>query len=160
MSDETTPTKKKRPLALVLIPLVLLACVGGGWVAFTQYARLAAAATVLAGDDEAEPEEPIEYGEFLEIQGLIVNPAGTGGQRYLMINLGLESGESKVLEELEAKEVVVRDHVLRLLSRRSVDELADIAQRDPLKDELRTAINGVLEKGEVTRLYFTQYVLQ
>ena len=42
----------------------------------------------------------------------------------------------------------------------TVDELADLALREELKQELRVAINEILEKGEVTSLYFTQYVLQ
>ena len=160
MSDDATP-KKKSKLLLILLPLVLLALAGGLYLGFTQYARLAAAAAVLADDGGEEAEEaPVEFGEFLEVQGLIVNPAGTDGQRYLMLNLGLESNKGSVLEELETKEIVVRDRVLRLLSQRTVEELADIGRRDPLKDELRGAINRVLEEGEVTRLYFTQYVLQ
>ena len=159
MSEETTP-KKKSKLLLILLPVVLLAAGGGLYLGFTQYARLAAAAAVLADDGGGAEEEPVEFGEFLEVQGLIVNPAGTDGQRYLMVNLGLESSKASVLEELETKEVVVRDRVLRLLSQRSVEELADIGQREPLKDELRGAINRVLENGEVSRLYFTQYVLQ
>lgn len=159
------PVKKGRgKLLLLLLPLLLLAAGGGGYVAVTQYPKLAAAAAVLNEADAAEaPEEapePEEYGEFLEIQGLIVNPAGTSGKRYLMVNVGLESDKGKVLEEIEQKEIVVRDRILRLLSHRTVPELADIAQRDTIKNDLRASINEVLEKGRVTRLYFTQYVLQ
>lgn len=159
MSEDATP-KKKSKLLLILLPVMLLAGGGGLYLGFTQYARLAAAAAVLADDAGTAEEEPVEFGEFLEVQGLIVNPAGTDGQRYLMINIGLESNKGSVLEELEEKEIVVRDRVLRLLSQRTVEDLADIGLREPLKDELRGAINRVLENGEVTRLYFTQYVLQ
>lgn len=160
----TEPVKKGRSKLLLLLPLLLLlAAGGGGYVAVSQYPKLAAAAAVLNEADAEAPEEetvPEEYGEFLEIQGLIVNPAGTSGQRYLMVNVGLESDKGKVLEELEMKEIVVRDRVLGLLSRRTVPELADIGQRQAIKDSMRASINEVLEKGRVTRLYFTQYVLQ
>lgn len=158
--NESTPEpKKKRGMMLVLIPLVLVAAAGGGWVAFTQYARLSAAAAVFAESEQPE-DAPIEYGEFLEIQGIIINPAESNGQRYLMVNIGLESDKAKVLEEIESKEIVVRDKMVKMLGEHTVEILADISQRQTIKDELREAINKVLEKGEVQRLYFTQYVLQ
>jgi len=84
----------------------------------------------------------------MELQGFIVNPAGTDGTRYLMINLGLESAKGDVLEELKEKEIVVRDTVLKLLGQRTVEELADISLRAQLKKELREAVNGILTKGK------------
>ena len=77
-----------------------------------------------------------------------------------MVKIGLESDKAKALAEVTEKDVVVRDAILRNLSARRVDELGAIALRDQLKEDLREAINGVLEDGEITRLYFTQYVLQ
>ena len=77
-----------------------------------------------------------------------------------MVKLGLESHKAAVLEELEQKQVVVRDTVLKLLAVRTVEELANIELRAQIKEELRSAVNAILRKGEVDRLYFTQYVLQ
>ncbi len=78
----------------------------------------------------------------------------------MMIKNCLESDKAKVLEEVKEKQVVVRDAILKTLSVHTVDELADLELRDELKHGLRAAINEILVKGEVTRLYFTQYVLQ
>ncbi len=77
-----------------------------------------------------------------------------------MVNLGLEVNKESVLEELSQKDMVVRDTVLRLLSARTVAELADISLRETIKQELMQEINRVLAEGKVQRLYFTQYVLQ
>ena len=145
---------------MILIPLILLGAGGGGWVAYSQYASIA---TIGYGEPVAEEEqdaEPIEYGEFMEVENMIINPSGTDGKRYLMIKIGLESDKAKVLAEVKEKQVVVRDAILKTLSVHTVDELADLELRDELKHELRAAINEILVKGEVTRLYFTQYVLQ
>lgn len=150
--------KKKGKFLLILLPLILLGGGGGAYLAFSQYPALAA----LVYDDTAgeEAPEPIEYGEFLEIDNLIINPSGTEGKRYLMVKIGFESDNAKTLEEVTAKEVVVRDRILRFLSSRTVEDLAAIERRDAIKDDLRTMVNEVLEKGQITRLYFTQYVLQ
>lgn len=151
---------KKKGMLLILLPLILVGLGGGGYMAYSQYVALAA----LGYDSEeaaAEAEgEPTEYGDFLELDNLIINPSGSEGKRYLMIKIGFESDEAKTLEELTEKDVVVRDEILRFLSSKTVDELAAIEQRDQLKQDLREIINGKLTDGMITRLYFTQYVLQ
>ncbi len=147
---------------LLLVALTLGPTAAGAWLAYFYYPTLAQAAEQFSGtnDDTEEETKPVEYGQFMELQGFIINPAGTDGTRYLMINLGLESADGGVLEELKEKEVVVRDTVLKLLGQRTVEELADISLRTQLKQELREAVNGVLRKGKIDRVYFTQYVLQ
>lgn len=161
--QEAQSTGGRRLLSrLLLVALTLGSTAAGAWLAYFYYPTLAQAAEQFSGtDDDTEEEAPsVEYGQFMELQGFIINPAGTDGTRYLMVNLGLESAEGSVLEELKEKEVVVRDTVLKLLSQRTVEELADISLRAQLKQELRDAVNGVLRKGKIDRVYFTQYVLQ
>ena len=157
---EEKPNSKKG--LFMLLAVVLLALGAGGYVAYSQYVTLATTASKvgLGGGSEEEEEKPVEYGEFLEIEGLVVNPSDSEGRRFLMVKLGLESSKAAVLEEVESKQVVVRDTVLKLLARRTVVELAAVELRTELKEELRAAVNGVLREGEVQRLYFTQYVLQ
>lgn len=144
---------------MILLPFLLLGMAGGGWVAYSQYPVFA---SVLGGstNPEEEVEKPIEYGEFMELENMIVNPAGTQGKSYLMIKIGLESPNGSALQEITERQVVVRDTLLNILSTRTVDELSSIELRIEIKQELREAVNRILQKGEVSRLYFTQYVLQ
>ena len=162
-TDAAVAPSKRKALGLVLGIVVVVGALGGGaYVAYSQYDQIArtAASLTVWGDDEGEEEDaPPEFGSFFEIQNMIVNPAGTEGRRFLMVHIGLESLDSDVQAEFEQKEIVIRDVVLNLLGQRSVDELADVSQREALKEDLREAVNQVLV-GEVNRLYFTQYVLQ
>lgn len=161
---QESPKQGGRLLArLLLITLTLGPAVAGAWLAYFYYPTLAQATQRFYGtnhDTSDDKARPIKYGQFMELQGFIINPAGTGGTRYLMVNLGLESANASTLEELKEKEVVVRDTILKLLGQRTVDELADIGLRTQLKQELRDAVNTVLQKGKIDRVYFTQYVLQ
>lgn len=147
---------------LVLAALILLPAVGGSWLAYNQYGWLDRTASSFQGDDaaQADGDAPIEYGTFTELENLIVNPAGSHGERYLAVSLGFEAEDAAVLAELEEREVVVRDALLSLLSARTVDELSTVAQRDSMKGELREAVNARLPSGGIDRIYFTRYVLQ
>ena len=153
-------TKGSPIFLIVVLVIVLLSTGGGAWLAYIHYPKLAAVAAALSSKEADGEEAPLEYGQFMELTGTIVNPAGTNGKRYLMVNLGLESQDAATLEEVTARDVVVRDTILKILSQRTVDQLSNMEERNALKEELRSAINGIVEKGEVNRLYFTQYVLQ
>ena len=121
-----------------LVPLLALIVGGVGAFGFTQADTLrtmiggAPSAAALAG------EVPIEYGEFAELDGIVINPADTDGRRYLMIKIGVEAEDAETLARL-----------------------SDITKRDSLKTEILDRFNRMLgEDGPVTRIYFTQFVLQ
>jgi len=148
----------------LLLPIVLVSLGGGGYLAYSQYTSLAEAA-VSAGIDRGfagrpDRDAPVEYGEFTTINDLLINPAGSGGNRFLVVSIGVEAKRGAVLEELTSKDIVVRDAVLRLLSRRTAEELGSIELRDQIKDDLLDELNAILQDGEVERLYFTQYLIQ
>jgi flagellar FliL protein len=152
---------------IVLTLVALLAGVGGSFVAHVNYdwlaQRVSATQTQAPSGSEKNDESsppPTEYGAFYEVDNMIVNPAESQGSRYLMVNVGFESDAEAVLTELENKEVVVRDRVIKLLGEFTVPELTNIDRRSFLKDTLRTSVNQILKNGPVRRLYFTQYVLQ
>jgi flagellar FliL protein len=104
--------------------------------------------------------EPVEYGMFLQLDPLVVNPAGERGRRALMVSVGIEGPDEKSLAAVTEKEVVVRDRILGKLGKLTVDELSDITIRDSIKTDLLTELNTVLEGNPLSRLYFTAFVLQ
>lgn len=151
--------------------IAILAGAGGSVAAHLNYQWLATnmsggtpfggSATASADTpDEATDSAPADFGSFYEVENMIINPAESQGSRYLMVNVGFESDQELVLTELENKEVVVRDRVIKMLGEFTVPQLSDIDQRAFLKDTLLTTVNEVLQDGQVRRLYFTQYVLQ
>ncbi len=160
--DGAVDPPRKGGRLLVVLPLV--AAVLGVAFGATQHGLLpgvAATASAPAAEPSAPADAGVEYGEFHEVQGIIVNPAGSGGRRFLMVNVAFESADAHALEELKAKEVVVRDAIVALLGRHTAEELGRGTMREALKDSLRTHVNTVLgPAGHVERLYFTQYVLQ
>lgn len=146
---------------------MVLAAVGAGaaaaYVFFPQVTALVTntgeTAEIIA---EEEAAEPIEYGEFMELKGFMINPAGTGGRRALMVNLGMEASSPEILESVTSKEILFRDRVLGKLSKLTVDELSDISIRDSIKTDLLLELNSLLNKEEeeqLSRLYFTAFIL-
>ncbi|MFQ5771952.1 MAG: flagellar basal body-associated protein FliL, partial [bacterium] len=99
-------------------------------------------------------------GQFFEIKDMVVNPAGTLGRRFLVIELGLETHNSKLVEEAQTKEIWMRDAIISLLTQKTTDELLDITKRDVLKKEILDLLNSKMSKTKFEKLYFTKYIMQ
>ncbi len=110
--------------------------------------------------NDADELGPGESGSFAQLNGLVVNPAGSQGNRYLAVSIAFETGSPSVETELQNKKIVVKDAVLRLLSERTAEELSNPERRDDLKEALLSETNRILNDGTVDRLYFTEFVLQ
>lgn len=175
--EASSPSFVERRFWTLLAAVMLFAAGAGAVVAYTQYetvdrtvrsipyARQAVqqagqlASTVpYVGTDTTGKEQ--KYGSFTKMDGLVVNPAGSDGSRYLAVSIAFESKQQGVRAEMEKKKVVVKDAILTLLSEQTVEELSDPDQRDTLKTELIEETNGVLSGGSIDRLYFTEFVLQ
>lgn len=96
----------------------------------------------------------------LTLENLVLNPAASGGSRFLLLTVAMECGGADQQATLQSRDAELRDVVLSTLSRKTVDELADVAQREGIKTELLTALNERFGAKSVVRVYFPQYVVQ
>lgn len=99
-------------------------------------------------------------GVMYEIKDLTINPDGSGGQRYLVVSIGLQVRSQDDVNDLTRKEIVVKDAIIAILSKKTVEQLTTVDSRNELKQEIGVAINQILEKPSVRNLFFTQFVMQ
>lgn len=94
------------------------------------------------------------------IENLVLNPAGSNGARFLMVNATFELKDEAAKESAKEKEAEARDIILALLGKKTVDQLTDISQRDGIKKEVLAAVAPLFPKGTVTKVFFPQFVIQ
>lgn len=111
------------------------------------------------GKAEGAAEGGKEKAEPYKKNDLIVNIAGTGGNRFLRAAISID-GPPQVIQEMTENDPHMVDIITSALGAKRMDELeaADIRQR--LRIEILNLLNGVLKKGQVTNLYFTELVIQ
>lgn len=161
---ETTPSG---PSFFVLALVVTVGAVAGGWLggpvlAPTMKQVLAAVPWGGGGShgDDGHGASGEEEGEGLPtIDNLILNPANSGGSRFLIATLVLDA-DAAAGAEIARRDAEVRDHLLTVLSAHTVEELSDIAFRDRIRDELRVALNSLLGRDGVRRIFLPQFVIQ
>lgn len=101
-----------------------------------------------------------------DLGNLIVNLAGSRGQRYLKVKVAVElrgDAPSDGAERIKAQEPSVRDALIQRLSTKTLEVLEAKGAKDELRLELMDVLNaGVLRGTEARaeRVFFTEFLIQ
>ncbi len=96
---------------------------------------------------------------IFKIEDIIVNPAGTGGQRIMLVSLGIDVESEEALKILETKVVIVKDMIIETMSSKTMGELGEIGYKEIVKNELITRLNELIKDVKVNNIYFDKYVI-
>lgn len=166
----STTSKSKKLLTIVAIVVGVIG--GGGAGVFMAGPLLAGklpAASAPADSDStaqaagghgAEGEGHAAGAPVHLVENMVLNPANSGGARFLLLSVALAVKDAKVAESMAGRDPELRDVILRDMGARGVEELADITRRDSIKVQLRTAIQKRFGKDAVLDVYFPQFVIQ
>ncbi len=114
------------------------------------------------GGDESTPQTraDLQIGSMFTVEDLVINPAFSGGERYLVLSLVFISDAKETQKEIEQKLPLIQDNLNTLLSKKGVWWYSNSENREALREEIREAVNELLRTGQVTRVLFTKYVIQ
>lgn len=97
------------------------------------------------------------------IDNVIVNPAGSMGQRFLMCSVAVELEDEKLVEHLRTRDIEVRDVIISTLESNSLAQLTQPGARDSLRARLAGVLHPLLgEEAEEAhmRVFLPQFVIQ
>ncbi|MCP4568305.1 MAG: flagellar basal body-associated FliL family protein [FCB group bacterium] len=106
----------------------------------------------------AEGGEPTS--NVFMVSDIIVNPAGTGGTRFLSTSIGIEMKSGEAAGLLVEREAIIRDALITILSSQSIPELSDFKQRERLRLLIKRRVEKLTHDEEIAAVYFTEFVLQ
>jgi flagellar FliL protein len=150
--EEPPEPKKKSKVKWILIASVAFAVVLSGTVA--GYFLM-----TKADLKKPLPVKPAVL-SILPMDAFVVNIAETNGERYLKIVIQLEVSDPAVGSELEQLKPRLRDSILDLLTPKTLKDLTDLAGKQRLREDIAGRINNILQHGKVTKVYFTDFVIQ
>lgn len=105
-------------------------------------------------------QKKIEYGKFLySVDDIIVNPQGSNGEQLLLASIAFDLGSEENMTELKAKDVLVKDLVISILSNKDAMQLSDNAFKDSLRTEISQKVEKFLPSLKVNKVYFSKYIL-
>jgi len=142
-------------LVYLLIVFVLVPKLGGG------SGHEKKADTEHAEEAEDEGGEGKVTGQFVfVVKDMIINPAGTGGTRFLLATVGVETSSEEHLKSIEKKDVVVRDVLNTVLASKSVEALDDQTLRDGLRREIKDSLKKYIKPEKISQVYFSKFIIQ
>jgi flagellar FliL protein len=105
--------------------------------------------------------KPVELGKFIYVpEDLIINPANTDGKRLLLSSLGFDVSTEQDLQTLKAKDFVLKDAVISVMSSKGLEQLGSTSYRDTLRIEITKRLSQVIPDVKINTIYFSKYILQ
>ncbi|MCD8553679.1 flagellar basal body-associated FliL family protein [Seleniivibrio sp.] len=162
-AEEGGKKKKGGKLKLIIIVVVLLIILLGG--VFLGYKLFLAPKDATAEGEMPKKEVTAaptnEVGVLYPLETFIVNMADNDGSRYLKVTVQLElDNTEKLKEELDKRVPQLRDAILTILSAKTYEEVSSAQGKLILKQEILRRLNSLLPFGQITNIYFTEFVAQ
>ncbi len=165
MADDDKPKKKGGKLKWILLIFFVLLLAGGGagaWYYFfsglpgSKGGAGAGSATKLADPAAAQTKNL----QTAALEPFLVNLADPLGKRYIKLTLEAELATPEVADELSKQRPKIRDGVIMLLSSKTYADLASAENKLVLQNEIVRRLNQILGGPKVTRVFFTDMVIQ
>jgi flagellar FliL protein len=172
---EAAPKKSKKKLIIIIVAVLVL--LGGGVGGFLVLGKKPPAEDAEA----AQEQEEHEHLEVVELDNFIVNLSENSSFLKVRINLEVSSnalhasaaadaaGGGHGAEDkgglpgaLGAREPMIRDSIIRILSSKRAEEVLSPEGKDTLKEELVDAVNEAVgaEEPIVQGVYFADFIIQ
>ena len=169
--EQSTAGKKKSPVMTIVIVLVVVLVLGGAAAGYFLFLGPKAKASGKEGavkevKHELTKEKGSGEGEgsssglMKQLDPFIVNLADAQGQRYLKAVMQVEVDNPSAEGEIQGKLPQIRDEILTILSNKTFDDVSTTSGKHMVKREIATAMNKYLTTGQVTQVYFTEFVVQ
>jgi flagellar FliL protein len=104
-----------------------------------------------------------ELGKLEKMGSFMTNLADVEESHYLRSVIELEQNYGSAPEfgnEIGNRKSQLRDIIIATLSSKTSEELRTPEGKEGLKQELKERINSVLAKGQIARVYFTEFAIQ
>ena len=155
-------------IIVILIGVIVVFMLGLGGGLFMMWNKLSAMETQAQGSaedgEQADQDTPVPVEELLgpifPLDTFIVNLADKGGKRYLRITIDLELDGKELESEVAIRLPQVRDSILTILPTKRFEDISSERGKTALRDQMLARINGMLARGQITNIYFKEFVIQ
>ena len=165
MAEEESPAQAapantgsgKKMLVLGLLGILLLGGGGGAAWFFMGGAKEDSGKHAKDTHEEEHVEEP---GPVVELDPFLLNLADRDELRFLKVSIKLELDRPEEKTDYQNKVPAIRDALLVLLSSKESQLLRTVNGKKRIREEILTRANGVMSRGKVANVYFTDFIIQ
>jgi flagellar FliL protein len=106
---------------------------------------------------EKDADEP---GPVMELDPFLLNLADRDEVRFLKVSIKLELDRPEEETDYPTRVPAIRDALLVLLSSKESQLLRTVNGKRRIREEIMTRVNGVMRKGKISNVFFTDFIIQ
>ena len=151
------------PLILAIVLMPALAFGMTKFVIVPQLQKSLGIKESAAGGEHVEKSKKAGDGKKTSVQlsKLLVNIAGTMGQRYLVFSITVVgTGGEEFKAKMTENDAQLRDMAMGALATKTLSDLEKPGARNLIRTELINGLNSVLGDASVQELYITEFGIQ
>lgn len=158
------PKARKRSVKWIALILIVLLLGGGGYAAWLYLGKATLAKVQEEGNSGKEKDAkkaPVPKVIF-PLESFIVNlmEKSSTAKRYLKVTMALELDNEAAKARVEKQQLPLRDTIILLLSAQGLDDISTVEGKLGLKQEILSRVNQILGTGTVSRIYFSEFIVQ
>ena len=153
-------SSKKLMLLIILAVAVLGGGGGAAWFLMGSSGEEEAHATEKKHEADSHDEHTDEPGPVVELDAFVLNLADREELRYLKMTIKLELDRPEEMTDYPIKVPAIRDALLVLLSSKESRMLRTTNGKRRVREEIVSRINGIMKKGKIANVFFTDFVIQ
>ncbi|GJL66440.1 MAG: hypothetical protein NPIRA05_14110 [Nitrospirales bacterium] len=153
-------SSKKLMILIILAVVVLGAGGGAAWFMMGSSEEEEAHATEKKHEKDSGDAHGDEPGPIVELDPFVLNLADQEELRYLKISIKLELDRPEEETDYPVKIPAIRDALLVLLSSKESHLLRTTNGKRRVREEIQSRANKVMNKGEISNVFFTDFVIQ
>jgi flagellar FliL protein len=162
---EEKPQKKSSPRWILLAGGVVVLGVAGyfGWSHVAPSPSKEPPKVSAAASPAPSPAKKTETAKIIcPLDAFVVNlmDRATVAKRYLKVTMALEVGDEEGKAKVERHKTQLRDTIILLLTAQGFQDISSVEGKLGLKQEVLARVNQILGPGTVSRIYFTEFVVQ
>ena len=94
------------------------------------------------------------------LEPFLLNLADRNELRFLKVSIKLELDRPEEKTDFQKKLPAIRDALLVLLSSKESQLLRTVNGKRRIREEIMTRVNGVMSKGKIANVFFTDFIIQ
>lgn len=161
--ENEAPAPKGKRRWLILAPVTLLLA-GGGMAAWLYLGEPGDQEQGGAGSPgkSTEARRTQRQGVICPLDSFIVNlmDKSAAARRYLKVTMALEVDGEAGRAGVDGHKTQLRDTIILLLSAQGFDDISTVEGKLGLKQEIQARVNQILGAGTVSKVYFSEFVVQ
>lgn len=147
---------------ITIIVILIITLLGASAAAFWYLNKIDTTQTQVNRQEQNTTDETLaKIGPLYPLKPFTVNlRTASAKDVYLKATLTLELDDKLLSKELDAKNAVIRDNIIMILSNQTAQSITSDMGKSKICKKIKANLNSILTDGQIRNVYIVNFVIQ